>query len=332
VTANDALSAWGIMASLHPVASGAKSADAEILASSYACTGCGHCRSHCELSIDVPGTVLDARLMALRNGLAPKNVQTFVAALSEREERLRERATQCAAIDEAPSGVVLFAGCTLVATAPDHVVRVWRAIERLIGPIALVADLCCGAPWLDAGDVEGFCAHAEALSVRVRRASTVIALDPGCVYAMRIRAPLLGAKARPIEWLEQFFGQRLERLPQGALAVRGRFAIHDSCRAGRGLRSYDAPRAVIERLTGVRPIELAMHRERSQCSGGGGLLPVTSPSMADAITDELASLVRDSGADHVLVGCPTTQRRLRRVGISAFTLSDLFCELGGQSV
>jgi Fe-S oxidoreductase len=328
VTANDALSAWGIMGALHSVASGAKSADAETLASSYACTGCEHCQSHCELSVDVPGAVLDARSAAYTSGLAPETVRTFVAELPAREERVRALAERIGAVEAAPTGVVLFAGCTIVATAPSHVAIAQRAIERLIGPISLVADLCCGGPWLDAGDVDGFRARAEALSDRVRRASAVIALDPGCVHAMRVRAPQFAVNGRSMEWLEQFFLQRIDRLPQSALATMGRFAVHDSCRAGRGLRSYDAPRAVIERLTGVCPIELAMNRERSQCSGGGGLLPVTSPSTADAITDELASLVRDSGADHVLVGCPTTKHRLTRVGISAFTLSDLFCELG----
>jgi Fe-S oxidoreductase len=328
VTANDALSAWGIMGALHPIAAGAKSADAATLAAAYACTGCEHCESHCELSVDVAATALEARSVAHTLGLAPEAVRSFVNELPAREERVRVLAERIGAVDPAPTGVVLFAGCTLVATAPSHVAAAQRAIERLVGPVSLVADLCCGAPWLDAGDIDGFRARAEALSDRVRRASTVIALDPGCVHVMRVRAPQFGMHARSMEWLEQFFLQRIERLPQSALASMGSFAVHDSCRAGRGLRSFDAPRAVIERLTGVCPIELAMNRERSQCSGGGGLLPVTAPTTADAITDELALLVRDSGADHVLVGCPTTKQRLTRVGISAFTLSDLFCELG----
>lgn len=316
------------MGTLHSIATGAASPAQSSLGAAYHCTGCEHCQSHCELSIDVPGTVLDARAVALAQGLAPESVRSFVASLPEREERVRALSERIGAADTAPTGVVLFAGCTLVATAPAHVASAQRALERVIGPVSLVADLCCGAPWLEAGDVDGFRARAEALSDRVRRATTVIALDAGCAFAMRVRAPEAGVNARSMEWLEEFFLRRIERLPQSALAAMGTFAVHDSCRSGRGMRAYDAPRAVIERLTGVRPVELAVNRERSQCSGGGGLLPVTAPGTADAITDDLVALIRDSGADHVLVGCPTTKQRLTRAGVSAFTLSDLFCELG----
>lgn len=325
---NDAVSAWGIMGGLHSLTDGSDSPTAEHLAPAFACTGCEHCQSHCELAVPVVETVLDARAVAHSQHLSPAAVREFVANLPTREERLRASATQLAASVDAPSGVVVFAGCTLVATRPSHVAAALRAIEQLVGPASLVADLCCGAPWLDAGDFDGFRARAESLSDRLRRASTVIALDAGCAHTMSVRAAERSVRARAMETLEQFVAARIDRVPAGSLASMGAFAVHDSCRAGRGMGAYDAPRSLVERLTGRRAIELAYNRERSQCSGGGGLLPITAPSVADAITRDLAELVRDSGADHVLAGCPTSSARLRAAGISSFTLSELFCELG----
>ncbi len=328
VTGNDAISAWGIMSSLHPVADGHASASAESLRSAYACTGCGHCRSHCELDVAVPDTVTDARVLAQSEGHQPASIARFVAELPQREERVRVLAQQLAPRADAPSGLVLFAGCTLVATSLAEVAAAQRAMESLAGPATLVADLCCGAPWLDAGDLEGFRARAEALSDRLRRASTVVTLDSGCAHTMNVRAAQRGVNARSMETFEQYFLKRIDRIPAGALARMGTFAVHDSCRAGRGLGLYDAPRTIIERLTGRAPIELAYHHERSLCSGGGGLLPVSNAAVADAISDELAALVRDAGADNLLTSCPTSKARLARRGIAAFTMHELFCELG----
>lgn len=328
VTANDAVSAWGIMNTLHAVTDGAAALDAHAVESSYACSGCGACQSHCELAVNVPDTVLDARAEALRAKVAPESIATFVSELPRREARVRAQAERADAAESSPTGVVIFAGCTLISTAISQVNAAKAAVESLVGPVMLVGDLCCGAPWLDAGDLEGFRARAEAVSDRLRRASTVIALDPGCAHAMAVRAPARGVRARAMVSLEQYFLTRIDRVPEGALASMGSFAVHDTCRSGRGLRAYDAPRAVLQRLTGRAPSELLYRREHASCSGGGGLLPVTHPAVADAVTDELAAQVRDAGVDHVLTGCPTSRARLSRVGISAFTLADLFCELG----
>lgn len=328
VTANDAVSAWGIMNALHVVTRGDAPLDASSAEPAYACSGCGACQSHCELAVNVPDTALDARAEALRSNVAPESISTFVSELPRREARVRAEAERVGAAESSPSGVVIFAGCTLVSTAISQVIAAQRAVESLVGPVTVVGDLCCGAPWLDAGDLDGFRARAEAVGDRLRRATTVIALDPGCAHAMTVRAPSRGVRSRPMKTLEQYFLERIDRVPEGALASMGSFAVHDSCRSGRGLRAFDAPRAVLQRLTGRAPTELVYHREHATCSGGGGLLPVTNPAIADAITDELAAQVRDAGVDHVLAGCPTSRARLARVGISAFTLADLFCELG----
>lgn len=316
------------MNALHPIARGDAPLDASSAEPVYACSGCGACQSHCELAVNVADAALDARADALRTHSAPESISTFVSELPLREARVRAAAERVGAAESSPTGAVLFAGCTLISTAISQVIAAQRALEPLVGPLTVVGDLCCGAPWLDAGDEDGFRARAEALSDRLRRASTVIALDPGCAHAMSVRAPARGARSRPMKTLEQYFLERIDRVPEGALASMGSFAVHDTCRSGRGLRAYDAPRSVLQRLTGRAPTELVYQREHATCSGGGGLLPVTNPAIADAITDELATQVRDAGVDHVLTGCPTSRARLARVGISAFTLAELFCELG----
>ena len=45
---------------------------------------------------------------------------------------------------------------------------------------------------------------------------------------------------------------------------------HDPCYLGRHNGEYDAPRAVVARLSRDEPIEFALAREKSMCCGAGG--------------------------------------------------------------
>lgn len=315
------------MTSLAPIASGSEPPTSERLARAFACTGCGACQSHCELDIPVAETLRDARAEALAGGMAPAEITSFVAEIPRREERVRDHARQLGASTERPTGIALVAGCTMVATDVPRVAALHRAFERWFGEASLVADVCCGAPLLDAGDIEGFRVRAAAMSDRVSAASTILALDAGCAHALTTLAPRRGVETRPIETIESYVARMVRRLPRGALAALGPVAVHDACKLGRSAAVYDAPRVIVEHLTGHPPLELLHNRERSRCSGGGGLLPITARATADAMTDELVESVRRTGAESVVTGCPTSRARLARAGITAFTIGDLLCDL-----
>ncbi len=327
VTGNDAVSAWGIMASLASQAEGTEPASAERLGRAYACTGCDACQSHCELDNPVAETLRDARSQALAAGVAPATVSAFLASVPLRDERVRDHARQVGSTTDRPTGVALVSGCSLAATDVPRLAAMHRAFERWFGEAALVADLCCGGSLLDAGDVEGFRARSAALTDRLRAASAVVVLDSGCAHAMSTLASRRGLETVAVETLEAFVARSVRRLPEGALADRGPFAVHDACKLGRGAGQYDAPRTVIEHLTGRPPVELRDRREHARCSGGGGLLPRTHSAIADAMSDELAESVRASGASAVVTGCPTSRARLERQGLEAFTVADLLCDL-----
>jgi Fe-S oxidoreductase len=86
---------------------------------------------------------------------------------------------------------------------------------------------------------------------------------------------------------------------------------------------YDEPRAVLTKLLGKAPGELAEKREYGACSGGGGLLPVTRPDTARGIARELAGLVREAGSETVVTACATSRRMMERAGVNAVDLSEL---------
>ena len=91
---------------------------------------------------------------------------------------------------------------------------------------------------------------------------------------------------------------------------------------------YDAPRNVLAKLLGSAAGELAENREKSSCSGGGGLLPVTMPGAAKGIAEETAQLAREGGARTVVTGCASARAKLAATGLRALELEDLLLDAG----
>jgi Fe-S oxidoreductase len=99
---------------------------------------------------------------------------------------------------------------------------------------------------------------------------------------------------------------------------------HDPCQLGRGLGVYDAPRAVLARALGRAPDELDDRRERALCSGAGGLLPSTMPSVARAIADTRLEAHARAGGGRIVTACASSLLALRkRAASSSVAVDDL---------
>jgi Fe-S oxidoreductase len=132
----------------------------------------------------------------------------------------------------------------------------------------------------------------------------MIAVDPGC--AMSLRA----AGAR-VTMLVERAAERVTSLREGeAREMRW----HDPCQLGRGLGIYDAPRVVLTRVLGRAPLEFPMRRERAECSGGGGLLPLTMPENSRAIAGKR---IADADGAEIVTACASSVLRFRSAGARA---------------
>ncbi|HEX4516752.1 MAG TPA: (Fe-S)-binding protein [Polyangiaceae bacterium] len=276
---------WGKMSTAYFAARGDVPLEESFAAPAWACTGCHACRESCDHKNDVAGSLMDARDAFVTNGLGP-------AA----SKRVLDRFASPSA-----TGGALLVGCLYDRKLPDVARAAASAAKKLFGDVS-IERACCGLPLRLAGDKKRFEEHARKFAGR-----EMIAVDPGC--AMTLRA----AGAR-VTMLVERAAERVTSLREGPHDERPReMRWHDPCQLGRGLGLYDAPRVVLTRVLGRAPLEFPMRRERAECSGGGGLLPLTMPDNSRAIADKR---IADSGGAPIVTACASSVLRFRSAGAS----------------
>jgi len=270
---------WGKMSSAYFAARGDVALSDSFAKPAWACTGCQACRESCDHKNDVAGSLLDARDAFVTNGLGP-------AA----SKRVLDRFAS-----EKGAGGALLVGCLYDRKLPDVARAAASAAKKLLGDVT-IERACCGLPLRLAGDKKRFEEHARQFAGR-----EMIAVDPGCAMALR------AAGAR-VTMLVERAAERVTELRQGEPRE---MRWHDPCQLGRGLGIYDAPRVVLTRVLGHAPLEFPMRRERAECSGGGGLLPLTMPENSRAIAKKR---ITDSDGVEIVTACASSVMRFRSAG------------------
>lgn len=330
VEARETTTPWGKMSALHHVAEGNLPLEPELAATWWSCTGCLRCKTFCDHGNEVAAALGAGRAEAMRAGVAPP-----AAVLAKQDHPARvERAARAAAEIfgdrlDARSETLFVPGCTACVVAPGDARDTLHAVDSLVARRAGVrARRCCGMPLLDAGDVDGFVGAARALLAELDGAREVVFADPGCLYALRVIAPLCGVTSTTrLVHVSELAAEHLDRVPLRTVASNEPVRYHDPCRLGRGLGVYDAPRAVLARLLGRAPDELAFSRERAECSGAGGLLPRTAPESSEAIARERARAHEEAGGGILVTACPGAARALARA-VGPDRVADLGAMLG----
>jgi len=270
---------WGKMSSSYFAARGDVPLEESFASPAWACTGCHACKGACDHKNDVAGSLLDARDAFVANGLGPAASRRVLDRFSSAP----------------PTGGALLVGCLYDRRLPDVSRAAASAAKKLFGEVT-IERACCGLPLRLAGDKKRFEEHARAFAGR-----DMIAVDPGCAMALR------AAGAR-VTMLVERAAERVADLREGEPRD---MRWHDPCQLGRGLGIYDAPRVVLTRVLGRAPLEFAMRRERAECSGAGGLLPLTMPENSRTIAKKR---IDDADGAELVTACASSVLRFRSAG------------------
>ena len=313
VQPREALTPWGKMTNAFDAArTGSVTAERAELA--WACSNCMRCREACDHRNPVTQTLNDARADYVALGQAPAAVQ----ALLERQDEILELHSAAVGQLESTPGVradsstALLLGCRYAKVFPDEARAAIRLAARLAGPVRLVSG-CCGAWQRAAGAPAAAAAAQKRLAGELGHAKRFFVLDPRCALELSAFTPttLVELAARHL--------QRFGPAPPRFASLR----YHDSCALGRGLGLYDEPRRLLSRVAGAPPLELETEREHARCSGGGGVLPVSMPDVAQAAGQRLAAEHARLGGGTIVTGCASSLSQLRRAGADAVDLITL---------
>ena len=329
VEASESVTPWGKMSMAYFVARGDVPIDPEHAAPAWACTGCYACRERCDHHNEVATVLFDARAELFARGAAPDGARDVVASWSARAEELAARALG----GDPPAGATpVLVGCGYVRRSPEVARDALAAAAALVGGPVRAVQSCCGLPLLEAGDRPAFVAAAQRLLAEIAGQRRLVVVDPGCARTLLVEYDRVGvqtelaagrARAPRPELLVDLAFAALERIGPLPDLAGATVRYHDPCQLGRGLGRYDEPRAVLARLAGAAPADFPRSRAHAECTGGGGLLPVTRPESSRAIADERIAEHRALGGGVLVTACGQSLHRLRTRGEPAVDLVSL---------
>jgi Fe-S oxidoreductase len=305
-----------------------------------ACTGCGACAEKCAHGNPVAETLFAARAVAD----TPRARQHREAFESTGDVKARDHAAGLTAFAKDRSAqLAYFPGCTRVAHDGASVIaRDLRALSLAFSEQVPVCDLrtraqCCGYPLYADGQFdlveENFVRLAEVLQGH----QVVVTPDPGCAHMLStVRSLMLGRRGEKsgqkpghepafpaVVPMVELLAQHSDRFTD---AARGRAVrYHDPCYLGRRGRSFDAPRQLLTAATGAPPLEFYSNRDAADCSGSGGLYPLSNAEGARAAARRRVELDGIAHGDDALVvtACPSARRGFERAGVRCVDLVDV---------
>ncbi len=305
----ETLTPWGKMSTAYLMARGDVSADAEHARTAWACTGCHGCRERCDHKNEVADTLNDARAIWFERGLAPEGARRASELASAGRSAARDAAIALSSDGGGTAGLLI--GCGYLRREGGVAAQAKAVTEKLLGRRVSVVQGCCGLPELLAGDRGGFLRAAEDLAAEVAKLHPIIAVDPGCARTLLVELGRAGVAAARPTLLVDLAHDRLDQFsPLGVAAPR----YHDPCQLGRGLGRFDEPRRLLERVAGVAPREFERARERADCSGAGGLLPMTYPEASRRAGQQRREEHLRLGGGTIVTACAASLRRLRGAG------------------
>jgi Fe-S oxidoreductase len=319
---NRSVSPWGMMQTLNRVRKDDLEFTPDVAKLSYHCTTCRGCMDQCEHDIDITPILLEARNEAVKEGLAPDEIQGFIEKFHRHNNPYSKdllhklRGILDDKYFNIESDVVYYASCTTIAKCPEVIKDTFSLFDKLkIDFVGIYADpiQCCGYPLHSAGAEYDFVDVAEVNFHALKNHKLIITGSPACAHTLKTTYDKydLGLKDKVIT-INQFLKPYLKNLNYNIKdKIRSKLMFHDPCYLSRHLGEADLPREMIAKMSGFSPIEFFENKQHTSCSGQGGCYSITSTEAEDITKNRLRECY-EKKVNTLITQCPSCVYKMRK--------------------
>jgi heterodisulfide reductase subunit D len=310
----------------------------------YKCTDCGACRADGCVApgygepIDTPNVILALRADVVERDLLPDDVRSVLERLRTAHsphEDSGEVGTAWIPRSLEPGRAVstyLWAGCSghrntdaLAATA-----RLLHIAGVEFGTLG-AQEGCCGLLAWQLGDrvLAAEQARAAVQSLVEKGVRELIVAESGCYRLFKALAPQ--AMQVEVPFTVTHLSEYLHRLAEsGQLEftrpVEKVVAYHDAGQLGAQMGVFDAPRALLAHVPGLRVVEMPHNRAQTRGSGQGAGFELLYPETAQQIARRRLEEASRLGAEWLVIACPAEAAHLADMaaaGVGAVQVREL---------
>jgi heterodisulfide reductase subunit D len=300
----------------------------------YRCTDCGACRADGCVApgygdpIDTPNVILALRADAVERGFAPAGVASLIERLrrtgnpyGDPKERRGEWVPSELA-SRRPSPVYLWAGCTAYRNVSSLSAAAGLLLSAGVNLSTLGADEgCCGFLAWQLGEraLAAQQARAAVSELAKRGVRELVVAEAGCYRLFKSLARREMGIEIPFEVYH--LSEYIERLvEQGVLrfarSTHRTVAYHDPGQLGAQMGVYEAPRALVGRVGGIRLVEMPHNRAKARGSGQGAGFELLHPEIAKEVARRRLEDAASVGAEWLVTACPAEAYHIEAVAES----------------
>ena len=287
----------------------------------WECTTCGACMEVCPVKIEHVRHIIDMRRNLVQ--LEAKFPDELLNLFENIEQRSNpwgiapsERVKWASEIEARPFSAtetefLFYVGCAGAFDARSR--RTTLAVTRILDAAGISwgilgkDEFCCGDSLRRLGNEYVFdrMAQDNIKSFAQRGVTKIITQCPHCYSTLKNDYRQYGAELEIYHHTEFIYkliqnGKlKLNRVPD-----LGKLVFHDSCYLGRYNQIYEVPRQVLAAVTGHKPTEMDLHKNRSFCCGAGGGRMWMEESLGKHINTARVEQALEKDPQTICVCCP----------------------------
>lgn len=285
----------------------------------WSCLACNRCKEACTYGVEYPEFIRGIRGAASKEkekGVCAHgelfSLMTLFTFAHEREQDRLKWVSEDLKVSE-KGDILYFSGCLpyfdiVFRDLGVNTVEIARSTVKIlnklgISPVVMNNEVCCGHDLFWNGDVETFkkLAARNIQNIRDTGARKVIFSCPEGYRTFKLDYPDFFDVEFEVVHISEFLSEKIEAGEIELRKIDAKVTYHDSCRLGRHLGIYDAPRNVIAEITGDF-VEMASNRENALCCGTSGW--TNCDGISEEIRRERLKEGIDTGAAMMVTSCP----------------------------